>query len=92
MYVAHRMLYFVIDTVLELLMDLNTATQSHTIANNLGLDSHCPSPSWKGLVPEGSPLLEAQLALAILPRDPLAEEGHSPDSRVKGTTHTLGPG
>lgn len=72
-------------------MDLNTATQSHTIANNLGHDSHCPSLPWEGLVPEGSSLLERKLALAILCRDLLAEEGHSPDSGVKGTT-TLGPG
>lgn len=64
------MLHFVIVAILEL-MDLNTVAQSHTTANNVGCDSHCPSLTLKGLVSKGSLLLEAQLELAILPRDPL---------------------
>lgn len=61
-------------------------TQSHTTANNLGVGGsgpHCLSLSWKGLVPGGSLFPEAQFELAMVPRDPLAEVGHGPDSRMK---------
>lgn len=46
---------------------------------------HCVSLSWKGLVPGGSLLPKAQFELAIVPRDPLAEVDHGPDSRMKRT-------
>lgn len=71
------------------LMDPNNAyPKSHHSQQSGGWGwsgPHRLSLSWKGLVPGGSLLPKAEFELAIVPRDPLAEVGHRPDSRMKRT-------